>query len=58
MQLLKRLKQEGYHLTIISKQTGVAYMKLYRAEQHPLKEQDIRKVEQYASKVGINPYAD
>jgi len=58
MKLLNQLKEEGYHLTLISKQTGVAYMKLYRADKHPLKEADMRKVEAYAAKVGINPYAD
>lgn len=60
MNLITKLIEEGFGLTIISSETGVRIISLHRAviSNTPLKEKDMRKVEAYAAKVGINPYAD
>jgi len=54
--LLKKLTDEGYHLMLVSKQSGVSYGKLYRCKTgaSELKESDIKKVQRYAAMVRIS----
>jgi hypothetical protein len=59
-QLLRRLKEEGFHITIIAKGADIPYRRLVNAANGSveLRESDIRKVERFSVSVGVNPYAD
>jgi len=54
--LVNKFVSEGWPLTLLSKESGVSYNKLYRCKTlgMELKESDIKKLTKYASRVRVS----
>lgn len=53
-ELLTKMKQDGYHISFVSKRTGVSYNRLYQCVtgSSELRESDLRALCNYAKSVG------